>query len=153
MNQHPDTAPGSYYVTMVDGARVALLAGPFVNDHAGALAMVDQAHRIAVDLNPMYHFNAFGTARYPSDVLKPGVLNTQLGIGTMKPGTRYYITYRYSNQRRDRAAIMDYLGEEGTDYLFSARPVGGTQRVPKAALTSEPAERDSRHAIFLNRLL
>ncbi len=80
MSQTPDTAPGNYYVTMLDGKRVALLAGPFVNDHAGALALVDKASQIAIHLNPIYHFNAFGTARYASDFSAPGKLNHHLGL-------------------------------------------------------------------------
>jgi hypothetical protein len=85
VSQTPDTAPGNYYVTMLDGTRVALLAGPFVNDHAGALARVEECSRLAIHLNPIYHFNAFGTARYASDFTAPGKLNTHLGIEAPMP--------------------------------------------------------------------
>lgn len=78
MSQAPDTKPGAYYVTVVDGARVGRLLGPFVNDHAGALAMVDAARRRAEELDPRACWYSFGTARadISGGVLpRPGVLN------------------------------------------------------------------------------
>lgn len=35
--QQPDLSPGNYYVSVRDGERMNVLAGPFVNDHAAAL--------------------------------------------------------------------------------------------------------------------
>ena len=35
-NQQPDTQPGHYYVTAHDAGKTYPMAGPFVNDHAGA---------------------------------------------------------------------------------------------------------------------
>lgn len=81
MDQKPDTKPGNYYVTCVDGGRVAWLAGPFPNDHATALGYVDRAREIAVELMPRLSFAMFGTARRELDAPAPiGKLNDQLGI-------------------------------------------------------------------------
>lgn len=73
-----DTKEGNYYVSVVSGARLGLLVGPFVNDHQTALDMVDKARKIACDVNPWVWFYAFGTVRMPSDYTKPGVLNDLL---------------------------------------------------------------------------
>lgn len=40
--QTPDTKPGAYYVSAVDAGRTVLLFGPYLNNHAGALAAVDR---------------------------------------------------------------------------------------------------------------
>lgn len=83
--QQPDTKPGAYYVTMIDGARVAFLAGPFINDHAGALAMVDEARRVAHEVDPRAHWYAFGTSRkslWGNPEQRAGVLNGRLGLPT-----------------------------------------------------------------------
>lgn len=74
MSQEPDNKPGWYYVSMIDGARVARLAGPYVNDHAGALAAVETARAIAEQLDPRACWYAFGTCSADAD-LGPGVLN------------------------------------------------------------------------------
>ena len=71
--QQPDTKPGSYYVTAISGARYVKLLGPFFDDHAGALAMVDPVRVKACEVDPRAHFFAFGTARLVSD--KPGSMN------------------------------------------------------------------------------
>lgn len=83
MTQTPDTKPGAYYVSMTDGDRTALLAGPFMNDHAGALAMVEQARNKAYEADPRTHWYSFGTCRLPADdsiPAKPGKLNAELGL-------------------------------------------------------------------------
>lgn len=80
--QKPDTKPGDYYVTAVDGQRVARLLGPFRNNHAAALAMVDRVREHAYQLDPRSHWYAFGTARWDTDETKPvktGVLNRHMG--------------------------------------------------------------------------
>jgi hypothetical protein len=76
--QVPDTRPGNYYVTVRDGGRTGLLAGPFVNDHAAALAMVDAAMKVACELHAPGYFFSYGTARMPSDVFRPGTVNAWL---------------------------------------------------------------------------
>src|SRR3546814_18586392 len=81
MTQTPDTKPGNYYVSIVRGKDHRLLAGPFVNNHAGALAMVDAARDLAHEIDPRTCFDAFGTCRVDGYYDKPGILNAQLGLG------------------------------------------------------------------------
>ena len=80
MTQTPDTKPGNYYVTAIDGKRHARLAGPFRDDHRGALDMVDAAKRLAQELDPKAVFYAFGTCRTDYAYDRPGVLNGRLGL-------------------------------------------------------------------------
>jgi hypothetical protein len=47
-------------------------------------------------------------------------------------GGRYLVRYRGATQRLERTAVIVYLGEEGDTLLFSARPVAGTQRLPRS---------------------
>lgn len=75
MSQAPDTQPGAYYVTVHDGRRYGRLLGPFVNDHAQALSMVDAARAKAEELDPRAAFYSFGTARLDASETRPGVLN------------------------------------------------------------------------------
>lgn len=63
-----------YYVTMIDGARIAWLLGPF-NDHNSALMKVDQAREKAIEMNGFYHFCAFGTSKLTARELPAGKLN------------------------------------------------------------------------------
>ena len=54
----------------------------------------------------------------------------------MEIGRRYLIRYRSDTQRFEREAVMDYLGEgqagvDAENYLFNARPLAGTQAMPK----------------------
>ena len=46
-------------------------------------------------------------------------------------GLRHRLRYRSETQRRDRTAVMVYLGEDGDALLFDARPAAGTQRMPR----------------------
>jgi hypothetical protein len=83
MSQQPDTKPGMYYVTVMDGARVGRLLGPFENDHAGALAMVDAVRKKAEEIDPKACWYAFGTVRIPNDDSVPiryGSLNKLFGM-------------------------------------------------------------------------
>ena len=73
--QAPDSKPGFYYVSVVrDSGDYRLLRGPFVNDHAGALAAVDAARFRAYDLDPRAQWYAYGTARLDTDA-GPGILD------------------------------------------------------------------------------
>lgn len=74
--QAPDPRPGYYYVSVVDGGRSARLRGPFVDDHAGALAAVDEAQRDLSLVNPWAAFLAFGTCRSEVDA-GPGFLDDE----------------------------------------------------------------------------
>ena len=67
-----------YYVSVIDGPRHALLAGPFVT-HREALDMVDAARRVAVEVDRKSWFYAFGTCRAETGHCD-GILNRQLGI-------------------------------------------------------------------------
>lgn len=78
--QTPDTRPGFYYVSVVDGPRRGLLRGPWVDDHAGALAAVDRVRREAELVDPRAVFYAFGTARAEVD-RGPGVLGGAIASG------------------------------------------------------------------------
>lgn len=80
--QPVDSKPGMYYVTVIDGARVGRLLGPFKNDHAAALSMVDKVRAKAEELDPRAAFYAFGTCRIPGDDTVPiraGLLNKFFG--------------------------------------------------------------------------
>lgn len=72
--QAPDTKPGLYYVTVRKGADTRLLRGPYLDDHAAALAAVPEATRIACDLDPRAHWYEFGTCR-SEDFLGVGILD------------------------------------------------------------------------------
>lgn len=77
-----DTRLGAYYVSVQDGKRTALLAGPWPT-HREALDMVDTVRALAQSLDPRGAFYAFGTARLPDDdsvPLRYGSLNAQLGL-------------------------------------------------------------------------
>ncbi|MGF7178388.1 hypothetical protein [Azospirillum doebereinerae] len=79
VTQQPDSRPGFYYVSIVRDSRVGLLAGPFIDDHAAALAWVERARAEAERCDPFAVFDAFGTVRLTSSA-KPGVLNSILGL-------------------------------------------------------------------------
>lgn len=76
MEQQPDTQPGEYYVTVVDGPRASRLLGPFTNDHRAALGMVDAVRAKAEECDPRAFWYAYGTARFPLGDNRPGVLNS-----------------------------------------------------------------------------
>jgi hypothetical protein len=70
----------------------------------------------------------------------------------MRPGQRYQVRYRSGSQRRDRIAVMVYLGEDGESLLFDARPAAGTQRMPRPWLRAvEPVPADT--AAHINRIV
>lgn len=79
-----DHTPGHYYVSVMDHikrpSRTGLLAGPFVDDHAAALAMVDRARAAAYVRDKWAWFYAFGTVRMPKTFTRPGLLNKELGL-------------------------------------------------------------------------
>lgn len=70
-----------YYVTMIRGRRKAWLLGPF-DAHADALARVDEARRVAQEIDPWSDFDLFGTAKVRASRLPPGVLNKHLNLAS-----------------------------------------------------------------------
>lgn len=73
-----DPKPGNYYVSCVDGGRMLLLLGPFVQ-HADALAQVEAVRKLAGQLDPWSHFYSFGTVGLADVDVRPGKLNAQMG--------------------------------------------------------------------------
>lgn len=79
--QQPDKRPGNYFVSVrKESGDNRFLAGPFRDDHAGALAMVERARELACNVDPWAHFYAFGTARTEYSYSRPGILNARLGL-------------------------------------------------------------------------
>ena len=72
------TDSACYYISVIDGAKYALVAGPFKN-HEQALGLVEQAKKVGYTRDPMSHFYAWGTCKRPNGY-QEGVLNTLLGI-------------------------------------------------------------------------
>lgn len=74
-HEKPDTKLGHYYVSVRNtrGDNYARALGPFVNDHAGALAAVDKVQRILEDLRVkgFNHWTPVGTMRVNADVDTP----------------------------------------------------------------------------------
>jgi hypothetical protein len=78
--QKPDPRPGSYFVTAVDGSRVAWLLGPF-DRHEDALSRVDDVRSACESLTAgESHWWAFGTARIDGDTARRGRLNDRFGM-------------------------------------------------------------------------
>lgn len=67
-----------FYVTVKDGPKFGLLAGPFP-EHQQAIDTVDRTRVEAEKCDPKAVFYAFGTAKAP-DGSKIGILNDRLGI-------------------------------------------------------------------------
>jgi hypothetical protein len=76
VTQHPDNAPGNYYVSVRrDDGQTRLLRGPFRNDHAAALAAVRDASRRAERLDPKAVWYSYGTVRMAEKYAEPGILD------------------------------------------------------------------------------
>ena len=80
--QAPDTTPGNYYVSAGESgsAHFYTMLGPFVDDHAAALAAVEtvrsKCHEL--DRSGKSHWMSYGTVRMASDFTRPGKLNQHL---------------------------------------------------------------------------
>lgn len=75
-----------FYVTAIDGKRVAVLAGPYFL-HENALGMVERASREAEKIDPKAVFYEYGTTGFKDSeiyepALRPGVLNLVLRLPT-----------------------------------------------------------------------
>lgn len=74
------TEPRDYFVSIVrSSTQRGLLTGPFAT-HTEALAHVDEARRIACELDEWAWFDAFGTCSLPKGSGKVGKLNSRMGI-------------------------------------------------------------------------
>ena len=67
-----------FYVSVVDGSKVGLLAGPFPT-HKQALNLVDDARELAQEADPFACFYAYGTLSLSTDKRR-GVFNKALDI-------------------------------------------------------------------------
>lgn len=82
--QTPDTKPGDYYVSVIEGGRTALALGPYRDDHAAALARVDEVRRYCVGYGGRVAFASFGTCRLDAADENPaGRLNDVLAEVTV----------------------------------------------------------------------
>lgn len=88
--QEPDPRPGYYYVSAIDGQRVAKVRGPFAR-HADALAAVEAARERAYELAPYTWFYMFGI-----DTLKAAI----------KEAKRLVITQINLSTDANRAALV-----------------------------------------------
>ena len=71
--QTPDTRPGYYYVSVIDGIRNGRLSGPYTT-HQEALDDVPAVQVVAQNVDARADFYAFGTMRSETN-LGPGILN------------------------------------------------------------------------------
>jgi hypothetical protein len=79
--QEPDIKAGYYYVSCRrDDGKTLFLAGPFRDDHAAALALVDQCSMIAEQYDQFAFWYSYGTARTAHDYDRPGTFNERLGL-------------------------------------------------------------------------
>lgn len=90
--QPPDTRPGNYYVTWREseapGSPFGFCLGPFKDDHAAAIARVDEVRAIYAEHDPgRTAFTFFGTARAPDGYDKPAVCNRFFPALFGQPGT------------------------------------------------------------------
>lgn len=67
-----------FYVSVIDGDRWGLLAGPFPT-HGLALDLVDRVQDEANKIDHKAHFYGFGTCRVAAEEKKPGRLNDAIG--------------------------------------------------------------------------
>ena len=69
-----DIKIGNYYVSVLDGSRMVLALGPFVNNHFQALEHVNAVNDYVSKHDPKGHFYAYGTVRMTTN--RPGKLNS-----------------------------------------------------------------------------
>ena len=68
----------------------------------------------------------------------------------MVANRKYRVIHRSETQRVDRASVLRYMAEDSEVYYFDARPVAGTQTMPKSWVKSIE-ERPITTKIDLNR--
>lgn len=57
-------------------------------------------------------------------------------IDDLIKGRKYRIKHKSETQKKVRESVMRYLDEDDGSYIWSARPVAGTQTMPKEWLQS-----------------
>ena len=77
-------------------------------------------------------------------------------LGTvLTPGWKYRLRSQSSQQRYPREAVMTFLGMDGDNYFFSARPVAGTQTLNAAMVREvilvEHVNKNTEH--YLNKII
>lgn len=122
--QAPDNKPGNYYVSVRrDNGDSRFLLGPYVNDHAGALAMVEEARKMAQDMDPRAAWYAFGTARQDIEPGKP----VELGILNKYFNEALNAVFVVTPQEKFKRAYRDALEANRAAFPSSYRwPVGMT---------------------------
>ena len=139
--QQPDTKSGCYYVSAVYNGRKALLLGPFVNNHAKALEMVDAAREKVYELDSRAPWYAYGTCRTEPDYHQPGKLNHLLGVQTeiVENGkTIIYLKCEDDSPRYDQSIRKLYLEREDEENWYgytdnTLGKIGAPLQMPKFA--------------------
>lgn len=111
-DQEPDPRPGNFYVTSMDSGIVFPMAGPFVNDHASALAAVGAVKDAAGDRDGRALFMAWGTTRMPETYSAPGPLNSIVKALLPKKVSRFDDYLVFKREHADRITVLaNALGE------------------------------------------
>lgn len=79
--------PRLYFVTVIDGARVGFLAGPYAT-HDAALADVDIVRRMAERVNDRAIWYAFGTSSVPEGTPAPRVVFSSAEVEARRKAER-----------------------------------------------------------------
>lgn len=115
-DQVPDPRPGNFYVSAMDGGAVFPMAGPFVNDHASALAAVRAVKDEAGSQNGRALFMAWGTTRMAETYSKPGPLNAVVASLLPKAVSQFDDYLRFKQEHAARiSALADDLGQIDVD--------------------------------------
>ena len=97
---------------------------------------------------PFYHDHPEGDPSYDDCMVayedakarlapKPvGAAEIDAALPHVVAGRRYRVVYRNRTQRIDHYSVVDALSEMPSYYVWSARPVLGTQEMPKAWIKS-----------------
>lgn len=116
--QVPDTAPGPYYVSAVDGPRFALVSGPYAT-HREALDRVAKARQIAELHDTRAVFYSFGTVRMMDRYQRGGRLQ-QLGytIDTLEKVEDHELAERAEAWGRESGVRIPARGKRGWERFY-----------------------------------
>lgn len=73
-------------------------------------------------------------------------------IEALIKGKKYRVTHRSEEQKKDRQSVMRFLGADGNDLIWSARPVAGTQAMPRSWFKSADPVLESTDP-YVNRVV